>query len=189
MSDERRSTASMLRAATSGDVAAIGALTPLIYEELRRQARYLMQSERKGHTLQPTALVHEAFLRLIGPGSAKWNDEAHFLALACRSMRRVLVDHARARGTQKRGGGRVRVSFQDPTNPGSEHFLDLLSLDEALVALAKVAERRATVAEIRIFSGGSFEQIGAVLGISEKTAEADWYLARAWLRRQLAREE
>lgn len=175
----------LLEAWNGGDRSALDGLLPLVHDDLKRMARRLMGRERTGHTLQPTALVHEAYVRLTGERDMQWQDRAHFLAVTAQLMRFILVDHARKRTVAKRGGSRQRVSLDDvllvsPDAPG-----DLLALDEALEALATHDPRKARVVEMRIFGGLSVDESAAVLGVSGVTVMRDWRFARAWLQRQL----
>lgn len=156
-------------------------LAPDAYDTLRRIAASYLERERAGHTLQPTALVHEAFIRL---SDGSYADESHFRAAAATAMRRILVDHARARGADKRGGGRLHITLVDGVT-AEEPDIDLLALDEAIRALSGLSARRARVVELRFFGGMTAAEIGATLGIATKTADADWYFARAWLRKRL----
>ena len=161
-------------------------LFPACYDELRKIARRVLEREPRGHTLQPTALLHEAYLRLAGLDAEAVADRAHFVRVAARSMRQVLVDHARRRGAAKRGGGRARVTLAGLAAEGSGEGVDLLDLDAALARLAELDARKARVVELRFFGGLSTQAAAHSLGIAPKTAEADWYFARAWLRRALA---
>ena len=174
----------LLRAWRAGDETALARLTPLVHEELRRIARRCMRGERAGHSLQATALVNEAYLRLVGVQHVNWQNRAHFLAMAARLMRRVLVDIARARRYQKRGAGAIQVSLSDARHaPGRSR--DVVSLDEALHALGGVDERKSRVVELRFFGGLSVAETAAVLAVSPETVMRDWKLARAWLRREM----
>jgi RNA polymerase sigma-70 factor, ECF subfamily len=168
-----------------GDQAAFDQLVPLVHAELHRIARRCMAGERAGHSLQATALVNEAYVRLIDAQRVRWQDRAHFLAMAARMMRRVLVDVARAKGYQKRGGGAVRVTFDELALAPAEPGHDLVALDDALQALAQVDERKSKVIELRFFGGLSVEETAEVLGVSVDTVMRDWKLARAWLLREL----
>lgn len=176
----------LLHAIAGGDAAASERLVPLVYEELRSVAAAHLRSEDVGHTLQPTALVHEAYLRLVGQQTAMVG-RAHFFALAAQAMRRVLVDHARRRNAQRRGGGR-RVTLQDDHAVTDEEPIDLLALDAGLEKLARDHERPARTVELRYFGGLSMSQIADVLGVSKVTVKRDWSFARAWLYRELADE-
>jgi RNA polymerase sigma factor (TIGR02999 family) len=144
-----------------------------------------MAGERAGHSWQPTALVNEAYLRLIDVQHVRWQDRAHFLAMSARLMRRILVDYARSKGYQKRGGGAVRVTFDEATLPGASPAPGLVALDYALVELAKVDERKSRVVEMRFFGGLTLEETASVLRVSEDTVTRDWKLAKAWLSREL----
>ena len=167
-----------------GDQQALDQLTPLVYKELRRLAQWHMNGERPGHTLQATALVNEAYLRLVDINQIQWQDRAHFFAMAARQMRRILIDAARARGNQKRGGDVRKVSLTQglsvPDRPE-----DLIALDEALEALGEIDERRARVVEMRFFGGLSVREVAEVLKVSPDTVMRDWKLAKAWLGREL----
>jgi RNA polymerase sigma factor (TIGR02999 family) len=174
----------LLESWRAGDETALAQLTPLVHEELQRIARHCMRGERAHHSLQATALVHEAYLRLVDAQHVNWQNRAHFLAMAARLMRRILVDVARARRYLKRGGDPLRVSLGDALVT-SEKSQDLVALDEALQALAKLHERKSRVVELRFFGGLSVEETAAVLDVSPQTVMRDWKLARAWLRREL----
>ena len=168
-----------------GDQGALDRLIPLVHEELHRIARRCMAGERVGHSLQATALVNEAFVRLVDGAAVEWHDRAHFLAVSARVMRRILVDHARARNYQKRGGGAVRVSFDEALVVSEEPDQDFVELDDALEALAKFDERKSRVVEMRFFGGLSVDETAAVLNVSPATVMGDWRLARAWLKREM----
>jgi RNA polymerase sigma factor (TIGR02999 family) len=170
-----------------GDPAKIGpaVLLPLVYDALRAIARRYLEREGAYHTLQPTALVHEAYVRLAGREGIDWQGKTHFLAIAASEMRRVLVDHARAAGAKKRGAEAQRVPLDDERNAGRAATLELLALDEALTRLSAASPRQARVAEMRIFAGMRAAEIGQVLSISERTVKGDWRMARAWLARAL----
>src|SRR5262245_13614629 len=180
----------LLRAWSGGDEAALEQLLPLVQAELRRLARGYMARERGGHTLQPTALVNEAFLRLIDARRVRWQDRAHFLGIAARLMRRVLVDHARSRGYQKRGGGAARVTLTEglAVVSGPALDLDLLALDRALEGLAVADARKAKVIDLRFFGGLSVEETAEVLHLSTDTIKRDWRLGKLWLLRTLEGE-
>jgi RNA polymerase sigma factor (TIGR02999 family) len=175
----------LLRAWSDGDDGALARLTPLVEAELRRLARSYMRRERRGHTLQPTALVNEAFLRLTDARQVRWQDRAHFLGISARLMRRVLVDHARARGFRKRGGGAQRVTLDEGLIASPEPALDLVALDRALEALAIDDVRKSRVIELRFFGGLSVEETAEVLHVSPQTIKRDWRLAKLWLLREL----
>ena len=168
-----------------GDQAALEQLIPLVHEELRRLARRHMAHERVGHTLQATALVNEAFVRLIDVRQVKWHDRAHFFAMSSRLMRRILVDFARSKGYQKRGGGAQKVSFDEALLVAREPGQDLVALDDALTALAAFDGRKAQVVEMRFFGGLSVEETAEALNVSVDTVMRDWKLAKAWLLREL----
>ena len=161
-------------------------LIPLVYRELRRLAVRSLRGERAEHTLQPTALVHEAYQRLIDQSRVQWQDRAHFYAVAASLMRRILVDHARRKGAQRRGGQAVRVDIDELDLPGSTPDLDLVALDGALDELAAVDGELARIVELRFFAGLSLEETAAAVGSSRATVHRDWGLARAWLHRRLS---
>lgn len=171
---------SLLKAVCAGNHQAMDDLIGVIYPELKRIAAALMRKESAGHTLQPTALVNEAYLRLVS-GDPSWENRAHFFGAAARSMRRILVDHARAKGAQKRGGDAKRATFQDLKIPSEDNQIEILALDQALNALEEVDPRLLKVVELRYFTGLSIEQTATLLGISEATVKRDWTFARAWL--------
>lgn len=176
----------LLLAWSNGDESAVAKLMPLVYGELHELARREMRRERPGHTLQTTAIVHEAYVRLIDLTRIRWADRAHFLAMAARLMRRVLVDHARARSSQKRGGDVLRVPFEEALvvaddGPG----VDIASLDDALVALGHVDARKGAVVEMRYFGGLTVAETAEALHVSQETIKRDWRLAKAWLLREL----
>jgi RNA polymerase sigma-70 factor, ECF subfamily len=175
----------LLRAWSEGDSQALAALTPLVYEELHRRAHWHMARERPGQTLQTTALVNEAYVRLVDLRHVSWRDRAHFFALASRMIRRVLIDAARARGSAKRGGGAPDAPFDELLMVSREPPADVLALDDALNALAALDQRKAQVVELRFFGGLTVEETADVLGVSPETVKRDWKLAKAWLRREL----
>ena len=183
----------LLRAWSHGDTAALDRLTPLIYDELRQLAHRYMRHERPGHTLQTTALVNEAYVRLIDVNGVDWQDRVHFLAVSARIMRRILVDAARARASAKRGGDLARVDHSSPVDfdqlaaAGSDRAMELCALDDALEALAQMDPRRAQVIELRFFGGLTVEETAEVLNISPQSVMRDWRLARTWLARELRR--
>ena len=168
-----------------GDEAALQQLVPIVHEELRRLARRQMAGERPGHTLQPTALVNEAYLRLVNLKQIQWQDRAHFFAMGARLMRRVLVDFARSRGYQKRGGGAKQVSFTRLLDIAEGQPTDVVALNDALEALADVDERKSRVVELRFFGGLTVEETAEVLNVSRETVRRDWKLAKMWLLRHL----
>jgi RNA polymerase sigma-70 factor, ECF subfamily len=177
----------LLIAWSQGDAAALEQLAPLVYAELRKLAHRYMNRERAGHTLQTTAVVHEAFLRLIGNPQEKWQNRAHFYAIAAKMMRRILVDYARANSRAKRGGETARVSIEDIDAPVADVALnpDVIALDEALEKLAEIDPRRARVVELRFFGGLSVEETAHVLQVAPDTVVRDWRVAKAWLFRYL----
>ena len=171
-----------------GDDAALERLIPLVHRELHQIARRCMAGERAGHSLQATALVNEAFVRLVDARHVAWQDRAHFLALAARVMRRILVDHARSRNYQKRGGHAARVTFDEALAVTKEPRADLIALDDALGELGKHAERKSRVVELRFFGGLTVEETAAVLEVSADTVMRDWRFAKAWLQREMRRQ-
>jgi RNA polymerase sigma-70 factor (ECF subfamily) len=177
----------LLGAWAGGDAAAFERLTPLVYGELRRMARRYMRNEANGNTLQPTALVNEAYLRLVDAGDLPWQNRAHFFAVSANIMRRILVDAARARQADKRGGAAVKVNLKESIDSLPERGSVLIELDEALAALEKFDERKARVVEMKFFAGLSVEETAEVLKMSPRSVMRDWNLARAWLMRELDR--
>jgi RNA polymerase sigma factor (TIGR02999 family) len=173
----------------AGDDSALQRLIPLVYDELRRLARQCMRRERDGHTLQTTALVNEAYLRLVNSSRVKWHDRAHFFAIAAQLMRRVLVDEARKRGYQKRGGEFTRITLDEALAVDHQRELDLLALDAALERLARFTPRACQVVEMRFFGGLSVDETSAVLGVSTDTVKREWRTAKLWLLRELKREQ
>jgi len=178
----------LLRAWTTGDEQALEKLTPLVYAELHRVARRCMAGQRSEHPLQTTALVNEVYLRLVDCGQMKWQDRAHFFAMSAQLMRRILVDFARSAGFQKRGGGALHMSLDEIPSVGNEPDPNLVTLDDALKALAAVDERKSKVVELRFFGGLSVEETAEVLKVSVETVMRDWRLARLWLLRELSAE-
>lgn len=170
---------------SSGDASALERLAPLVYEELRTLAGRLLRGERAGHTLQPTALVNEAFLRLAGGRTVDWKGRTHFFAVAARAMRRILVDHARTRLAGKRGGGATRISLTETPLSVPAPDVDVLALDEALERLAGLDPGQARVVELRFFAGLSVEETAEAIGASPATVKREWSSARAWLFREL----
>ncbi len=170
---------------SEGDQAAHEELMPLVYEELRRLAGAQLRSERGSHTLQATALVNEAYLRLIDQSRVRWRNRAHFFAIAARMMRRILVDHARREGAAKRGGSMQRVTLDEEVSAGAEPDVELVALDDALQALAKLDPVLSQLVELRFFAGMTIEETAAVLDISSATVKREWTSARAWLYRRL----
>jgi RNA polymerase sigma factor (TIGR02999 family) len=176
----------LLLAWSKGDREALDRLFPLVYAELRRMAKSYMRKERAGHTLQTTALIHEAYIRLIDACQVEWRNRAHFFGVAARAMRQILVEMARERGCQKRGGGARQVSLDEGMVIDAGLDEDLVSLDEALGALAQFDARKAQIVEMRFFGGLTEEEIAAALDVSPETVRRDWRLARSWLRRKLS---
>jgi RNA polymerase sigma factor (TIGR02999 family) len=177
----------LLQAWSGGDESAFERLAPAIYAELRRIARGYMVHERLGHTLQATALVHEAYLRLIDLANVGWQDRAHFFAVSAQMMRRILVDRARARVTGKRGGAVGILQLDEIPEVGSWRASELTALDDALTGMAKLDPRKAKIIELRFFGGLSVEEAAEVLKISPQTVMRDWKFAKAWLQRELAK--
>lgn len=184
MADARNIT-QLLAAWSGGDRAALDALIPIVYEELRRQASRYLRRERPGHTLQTTALINEAYLRLVDQKSMRWQNRAQFFGIAAQLMRRILVDHARAKQRAKRGGSDVRVSLTDATSITKDPDLDLVELDEALTRLAEIDPQQSKIVELRFFSGLNVEETAAALNISAATVKRDWSIAKAWLHREI----
>ena len=175
----------ILRSWSDGNETASDQLMPLVYEELRRLARDYLRRERADHTLQPTALVHEAYLRLVDDKRVTWQDRAHFYGIAARLMRRILVDHARARNTQKRGGLEAKITLDEATALSPSSAPNLVALDDALHDFAKTYPRKSKVVELKFFGGLDAAQIADLLQVSEKTVLRDWSFAKLWLCRQL----
>lgn len=169
-----------------GDRGAAERLFPLVYDELKRQARNYLRRERSDHTLQPTALVHEAYLKMVDQTSLSAENRAHFFGIAARMMRQILVDHARQHNTEKRGGAAQRFSIEDLDVLPAQSAADLLELDEALKKLEKVDERKSKVVDMRFFGGLKEAEIAEVLGVTEKTVRRDWQFAKLWLFRELS---
>jgi len=174
----------LLRAWGDGDRAALDRLTPIVYEELRRLASHYMRGERPGHSLQATALVNEAYMRLVDYKGMQWQNRAHFFAVSSQLMRRILVDHAR-RHNLKRGGGVPHVSFEETAEVGGDRAADLVALDDAMEAMARLDPRKVQVVEMRFFGGLSVEETAEVLKVSPVTVMRDWSTAKAWLYREL----
>ena len=170
---------------SDGNQAALDELYPLVYEELHRLARRYMSRERKGHTLQTTALINEAYVRLVDQRNVQWANRSHFFAISAQIMRRILIDHARRHGYAKRGGGARQVSLDETATVLQDDLSEFLRLYEALTSLAQLDPRRSQVVELRYFGGLNNEEIAGVLKISENTVIRDWNMARAWLYRQL----
>ena len=171
----------------NGDREALDSLIPLVYEELRRIAQHYIRNERPGHTLQSTALVHEAYVRMIQQDLPDWQNRAHFFAVAAQLMRQILVDHARAYRADKRGGGVCNVALDEAEEDALQVDVDILALDDALKTLSAMDPQQGEVVELRFFGGLSIEDTAEVLGISSSTVKRDWITARAWLHRELDR--
>jgi RNA polymerase sigma factor (TIGR02999 family) len=169
-----------------GDKEALDQLMPLVYDELRRQAARYLRREQAGHTLQTTALIHEAYVRLVDQRNVQWQNRAHFFGIAAQMMRRILVDHARAKKRVKRGGSEVRVTLGDAAVMAKDQELDIVALDQALERLAQLDEQQSRVVELRFFSGLTVEETAEVMGISKATVKRDWSMAKAWLHRELS---
>jgi len=175
----------LLQGWSRGDAAAFDRIVDQVYPELRKIARRCLSGERPGHTLQATALVNEAYLRLVDIHQVEWRDRAHFFAVGARIMRRILVDHARARGSQKRGGEEVRLDLNEALVISHLADPDLMRMDEALTRLSAFDPRKARIVEMRYFGGLNAEEIASVLGVSPQTVNRDWSLAKAWLAREM----
>ena len=171
---------------TEGDPAALDELMPLVYNELRSLAKRYLRSERSGHTLQPTALVNEVYLRLVDQRTATFGNRAHFFGMAAKLMRNILVDHARKRRAAKRGGEPIRLSISSADRIGRKPDLDLVSLDDALKRLAALNPQHSETVEMRFFGGLTIEETAEAMGVSHATVERDWSFARAWLRREMS---
>ncbi len=178
----------MLKAWGGGDQSAFDELLPLIYGELRRLARRYLRRERPNHSLQPTALVHEAYLRLVDQRQIQWQNRAHFFGAAAQVMRRILIDHARQHGAAKRGGAEQRVTLDEDLAFAPERDFNLLVLDGALNRLAEVDPQMSRLVELRFFGGLSIDETAEVMGVSEATVTRQWRAAKAWLHRELSRE-
>lgn len=177
----------LLIAWNGGDKQALDKLLPVVYDELRRQAARYLRRERPGHTLQTTALIHEAYLRLIDQKSVQWQNRAQFFGIAAQMMRRILVDHARTKHRAKRGGSDIRVSLTDATKVSKDPGVDLVELDEALNRLTEIDPQQSKIVELRFFSGLNVEETAAALQISPATVKRDWKVAKAWLYREISR--
>ncbi|MGH9885618.1 MAG: sigma-70 family RNA polymerase sigma factor [bacterium] len=179
----------LLARVSAGDDDAMDRLFPLVYQQLRQAAEGVLRSERPGHTLQPTALVHEAYLKLIGSGGIPARDRGHFLSIAARAMRQILVDHARRRRARKRGDGDTPLPLEIPVADGSMPIDELVALDDALEQLSAQSPRLRSVVELRFFGGLSEDQIAETLGVTTRTVQRDWVRARAWLYREVYGDE
>ena len=189
METSSQSVSYLLQRWSGGDRAALDQLLPLVYGELHRMARRYMHQQPDGHTLQTTALIHEAYLRLMGQQEKHWENRAHFFGVAAQAMRHILVDYARSQLREKRGGGAQRLSLDDALTLGPEHSAELVALHDALTELARLDERQSKIVELRFFGGLTEPEIATILQVSQRTVSSDWRLARAWLLRQLDQTE
>jgi len=174
---------------SNGDKAALDKLMPLIYDELRRLARHYMNRERAGHTLQTTALVNEAYLRLINRKQVHWQNRAHFFAIAAQLMRSILVDHARSHAYAKRGGGARKIALDEALAVSQQRAADVVALDDALKRLAEIDQQQSRIVELKFFGGLTIEETAEVLGLSPATIKREWSTAKAWLYHELSRNE
>lgn len=175
-----------LIAGSGGDARALESLLPLVYEELHRQAVHFFNRERAGHTLQPTALVNEVYLRLINQNDVNWQNRAQFFGIAAQMMRRILVSHARARQAKKRGGAAERITLAEELATAPERDVNLLALDDALTRLESLDPQKSRMVELRFFSGLSVEETAEVMGVSPRTIDRQWQTAKAWLHREIS---
>jgi len=188
LAEEKPDITHFLQELSEGNEEVFDQLMPLVYEELRRQAARFLRRERDGHTLQTTALIHEAYLKLVNQKEVRWQNRAHFFAIAAQAMRRILVDYAKTRNREKRGGDDVNLQIDDVVEPSAKaRSIDLEALDEALNRLAKFDERQARVVELRYFSGLTEQETAEVLKVSPATVRLDWKMAKAWLHNQLTK--
>ena len=185
MATPERGVTGLLQAWGGGDPAALDQLVPIVYQELHRQAQRYLQRENPGHTLQTTALVHEAYLRLVDQRQARWQNRAQFFGVAAQLMRRILVDHARRHQAAKRGGSAVQVPLEEGAVAAAESEVDVVALDDALTRLAVLDPQQARVVELRYFTGLGIEETAEALSISPATVKREWAMARAWLKREL----
>lgn len=179
-------TTELLSAISGGDREAADRLMSLLYDEFRRLAARYLHRERADITLQPTALVHEAFLRLVNQEDVDWQGRSHFFAIGAQAMRRILVDHARRKQSEKHGGGRHRIELDDQMTISKKRDEDLLAIDDALDVLSQIDPRQAKIVELRFFGGLTVAEVAEVLGVSKRTVESEWTMVRAWLRRELS---
>ena len=187
MTKARPDTKAMLDGASKGDEQALAALMPIVYDELRRLAASYMRRERPGQTLQPTALVHDVYIRLLGDTGLSWQNRAHFFGIAAQLMRRILVDYARSRGSEKHGGEQIHLALDDALDEAAARDADLVALDDALTSLAALDPQQSRIIELRYFGGLTIEETAEALGISDTTVEREWRMARAWLLRELSK--
>jgi RNA polymerase sigma factor (TIGR02999 family) len=185
--DSQKELTQLLQSWRNGDKAALDKLMPIVYDELRRIASHYLRRQRANQTLQTTALVHEAYLRLIGKEDIDWQNRAHFFGVAARMMRYILIDYALAQQTEKRGGGNIKLSLDEGIEVPDRKDLDIETLNEALNTLAAVDERKSQIVELRFFAGLSNEEIAEVLGTSLATVNREWRMAKAWLRSELGK--
>ena len=187
--NETQKITQMLRDWSGGNRAALEGLMPLVYDELHRQAESFLRRERPDHTLQATALIHETYLKLIDQRDVNWESRTHFFAIAASLMRRILVDYARLKNRDKRGGGAIKLTLEEAALSvvGNERNIDLMALDEALTRLEKLDEQQARIVELRYFSGLTLEETAEALKLSRTTVVTDWAMAKAWLHRELTR--
>ena len=183
--DPQKAVTQLLHEWSDGDKDAPARLMPLVYDELRKLAGRYLSRERSDHTLQATALVHEAYLQLVDQTQVSWQSRAHFYGFAAQAMRHILVDHARARAADKRGGGAVKLDLEEADILPEQRATEIVALDDALKVLAKFDERKSKIVELRFFGGLTEEEIATHLGISERTVKRDWKMARLWLYREL----
>ncbi len=186
MSSPSHEVTELLRVWSEGDQSALDKLMPLVYDELRRLAHQYMRREKRGHTLQTSALVNEAYLRLVDQSKIEWESRAHFFGIAARLMRQVLVDQARRRNFAKRGGGAIRVSLNEAAPVAQEQSANVVALDDALKSLEQIDPRQGEIVELRFFGGLSIEETADVLKVSPGTVMRDWTFARAWLRNEMS---
>ncbi|HEY6121100.1 MAG TPA: sigma-70 family RNA polymerase sigma factor [Pyrinomonadaceae bacterium] len=186
MSQPSENVTQLLMDWSKGSKEALDRLVPIVYEELHRQASRYLRRERAGHSLQTTALIHEAYLRLVDQRSVHWQNRAHFFGIAAQLMRRILVDHARTRKRVKRGGSDIRVSLDEARTLASSMDLDIVALDEALDRLAQIDQQQSRIVELRFFSGLNVEETAEVLRISPATVKREWRIAKAWLHREIS---
>lgn len=186
MNPESKDVTRLLAAWSDGDQGAFEELMPLVYDELRLIAGRYLRNERPGHTLQSTALVHEAYVRLVDQNRVRWQNRAHFFGVAAQMIRRILVDHARGKQAVKRGADVVKLSLDEAVVAAGDRDVDLVALDDALQSLAKLDAQQGRIVELRFFAGLSIEETAEVVGVSPATVKRDWAVAKAWLHRELA---
>lgn len=187
--ESTKQTTEALRAVAAGEEAAADRLMPMVYDEFRKLARSYLERESPGHTLQPTALVNEAYFKLVNQTQVDWAGRTHFFAVGAQAMRRILVDHARAKKRTKRGGDRQQIQLNEELTLSPERDEDLLALDDAMEKLAKRDPRQAKIVELRFFGGLTVEEVAHVMGVSPRTIGNEWAMIRAWLRRELTKDD